>query len=67
MHFIKMFVREVQFWSRLRHRHVLPFWGCWELDQYRLFMISPWALNGNSMQYVKAHPEVDRRRIVSEF
>ncbi|KAF8579024.1 kinase-like protein [Ramaria rubella] len=59
-----MFCREVQFWSKLRHLNVLPFWGCWELDEYRLFMISPWASNGNSLQYVQRYPGADRRRIL---
>ncbi|KIJ46358.1 hypothetical protein M422DRAFT_165301 [Sphaerobolus stellatus SS14] len=59
-----MFCREVEFWSRFRHPNILPFWGCWELDEYRLFMIAPWAQNGNSMQYVKMHPMANRRRIL---
>jgi len=62
----KMFRREVQFWSQLRHPNVLPFWGCYELDEYRLFMISPWAVNGNSLRYVQKNPNADRRRILKQ-
>jgi serine/threonine protein kinase len=62
-----MFRREVDFWSQLRHPNVLSFWGCYELDEYRLFMVSPWAANGNSLQYVQKNPGVDRRRIVRDF
>ncbi|KAF8512153.1 kinase-like domain-containing protein, partial [Hysterangium stoloniferum] len=60
------FCREVGFWSQLRHPNVLPFWGCWELDEYRLFMISPWAAHGNSLEYVRNNPTVDRRPILQQ-
>lgn len=66
-HAVKLFCREVGFWNELRHPNVLPFWGCWELDEYRLFMISPWAENGNSLSYVKNNPTADRSKIVMSF
>ncbi|GJJ12003.1 hypothetical protein Clacol_006241 [Clathrus columnatus] len=57
---------DMRFWNKLRHPNVLPFWGCWELDEYRLFMISPWARNGNSLDYVKKNPTVDRCQILRQ-
>ena len=65
--FFKTFRREVDIWRSLQHRHVLPFLGTFELDESRLFMVSPWADGGNSLQYLRQHPDADRGRLVRIF
>jgi len=42
---------------------VLPFFGTCELDEIRLFMVSPWAAGGNSLEYLRRNPSSDRGRL----
>jgi Protein tyrosine and serine/threonine kinase len=60
----RAFRREVELWVRVRHPFVLPFYGVTE-QHNRLFMISPWAEHGNSLQYLQAYPTANRRKLVS--
>ena len=60
----RAFRREVELWVRVRHPFVLPFYGVAE-QHGRLFMISPWAGHGNSLQYLQAYHNANRRKLVS--
>ena len=62
----RAFYREVEHWVRVRHPFVLPFYGISEMDG-QLYMISPWAEYGNAIQYLQAHPNANRRKLVSAF
>ncbi|KIJ38918.1 hypothetical protein M422DRAFT_231000 [Sphaerobolus stellatus SS14] len=59
----RAFYREVEHWVRVRHPYVLPFYGISEVEG-RLFMISPWAEHGNALQYLQAHPNANRRKLL---
>lgn len=51
-------------WSALRHPNVLPLLGATMVGtQY--VMVSEWMTNGNINEFVKAHPDTDRLRLVS--
>ncbi|KAF8583086.1 hypothetical protein K439DRAFT_1390922 [Ramaria rubella] len=60
----KMFRKEVSLWCRLQHPYVLPFYGTCEMDESRLFMVSPWAAGGNSLQFLRQNPATDRCRLL---
>ncbi|KAF8527090.1 kinase-like domain-containing protein [Gautieria morchelliformis] len=59
----RAFRREVELWVRVRHQFVLPFYGVTE-QHNRLFMISPWAQHGNSLQYLQAYPTANCRKLL---
>ncbi|KDQ07611.1 hypothetical protein BOTBODRAFT_598442 [Botryobasidium botryosum FD-172 SS1] len=61
--------REMNVWKRLRHPNILPFIGFIILASpvTTLFMISPWMENGNLGVYIKANPDADRLRLLTEI
>ena len=50
-------------WRFLRHPNILPFVGA-SMSENRFVMVSGWMKNGTINQFVKAHPETNRRRLV---
>ncbi|KDQ16379.1 hypothetical protein BOTBODRAFT_92589, partial [Botryobasidium botryosum FD-172 SS1] len=62
---IKRLAREVKVWSRLKHHHVLPFLGVCTVGSVP-YLISPWMENGHVLEYLKNHPNVDRRRLLAQ-
>ena len=50
-------------WSFLRHPNILPLIGV-SMSENRFAMVSEWMPNGNINKFVKAHPEVNRFRLV---
>ena len=50
-------------WRFLRHTNVLPLLGV-SMSGDRFAMISEWMPNGNINQFIKAHPKVNRFRLV---
>ena len=50
-------------WRFLRHPNVLPLMGALMSGNW-FAMVSEWMPNGNINQFVKAHPEVNRLRLV---
>ncbi|KAJ7808380.1 kinase-like domain-containing protein [Mycena olivaceomarginata] len=57
--------REVDVWSRLRHKNLLPFIGvCEDLAPLPL-LISPFYKFGHIGTYVKKHPDPDRQELAN--
>jgi len=50
-------------WKYLRHPNVLPLMGV-TMSENRFAMASDWMTNGNIREFVKAHPDADRLRLV---
>ena len=50
-------------WRYLRHPNVLPLIGAL-MSENRFAMVSEWMPYGNINQFVKAHPDVDRPKLV---
>ncbi|KAK7014133.1 Rho guanine nucleotide exchange factor [Paramarasmius palmivorus] len=65
---LKNFVREAIVWRQLDHPNLLPFLGLFFLTESKqqLCLISPWAENGNLIQFLERTPrtEVDHRHLV---
>ena len=52
-------------WKTLRHPNVLPLLGvAMTEDPCRLVMVSKWMEVGNINTFVKAHPDVNRLKLV---
>ncbi|KAG8917197.1 hypothetical protein FRC01_002614 [Tulasnella sp. 417] len=54
--------RELQIWMRFDHPNVAPLLG-FTFNQ-EIAIISPWFGNGNVSEYLRAHPEVNRLKLV---
>ncbi|KAJ3545922.1 hypothetical protein NMY22_g2256 [Coprinellus aureogranulatus] len=54
------FRREVELWSRLKHDHILQFYGIVTNIGKHIHMVSPWQENGNILKYVESHPYINR-------
>lgn len=54
--------KELRVWMRLRHRNVAPLLG-FTFDE-EIAIISPWFGHGNVSDYLAAHPEADRMKLV---
>ena len=50
-------------WKTLRHPNVLPLMGVM-MSETQFAMVSDWMGNGNINDYVKAHPEANRLKLV---
>ena len=50
-------------WKALHHPNVLSLVGV-TMTEIRFAIISEWMVNGNINEFVKAHPDVDRLRLV---
>jgi hypothetical protein len=51
-------------WKTLRHPNVLPLIGVTK-SETQFAMISDWMVNGNIIEFVKAHPDANRLDLVS--
>jgi serine/threonine protein kinase len=58
-----MFCREAVTWKALRHPNVLPLVGA-TMTGNRFMMVSEWMANGSINEYVKAHMDADRLKLV---
>ncbi|KAF7337062.1 TKL/TKL-ccin protein kinase [Mycena venus] len=56
--------REVDVWSRLRHKNILPFIGVCDDLGPTPGLISPFYKFGHVGTYLRTHPEVDRKELV---
>lgn len=59
-------LREVVPWYDLDHPNIASFIG-YDFDATSARMVSDWQPNGNALQYVRKHPEVDRLSLVSRL
>ncbi|KAG9037383.1 hypothetical protein FRB95_005672 [Tulasnella sp. JGI-2019a] len=58
--------REVLPWARLPSQaHIMPFLG-YSFDGVGASLISPWYGNGNVVNYLKLHPDIDRKPLIVE-
>jgi serine/threonine protein kinase len=58
-----MFCKQVLVWKALSHPNVLPLLGV-TMAEDLFTMVSEWMTNGNINEYVKAHLDADRLRLV---
>ncbi|KIJ59424.1 hypothetical protein HYDPIDRAFT_118519 [Hydnomerulius pinastri MD-312] len=57
--------REVEIWSKLRHDHIVPFYGA-SIVSSPPFIVSRYMANGNLLQYLYDRPQCDRTKLVYE-
>lgn len=57
-------IKEAEMWRALLHENVLEFVGVL-LDGYDVYLISEFAVNGTATQYLRSHPDADRKEFVS--
>ena len=50
-------------WKALQHQNVLPLIGVM-MSETQFIMISDWMMNGNIIDFVKAHPDANRLELV---
>ena len=50
-------------WKSLRHPNVLPLIGV-TMTEIHFSMVSEWMVNGNIKEFMKAHPDEDRLKLV---
>ena len=50
-------------WKTLQHPNVLPLIGV-IMTGAQFAMVSEWMVNGNICEFVKAHPDIDKLRLV---
>ena len=63
---VQRFCKEVIAWKALDHPNVVPLLGIpKDRSQLKFAMVSEWMINGNINQFVKAHRDVDRFKLVS--
>jgi hypothetical protein len=60
---VETFCREVITWKTLRHPNILPLIGA-KLSKNEFTMISEWMINGNINDFIQAHPNVNRVKLV---
>ncbi|KAF8597275.1 kinase-like protein [Ceratobasidium sp. AG-I] len=61
----KRTARELHTWSKLRHRNILEVLGLAVFGE-KLAMVSPWMENGNIMQHLDNHPDLNRYAVVAQ-
>ena len=62
--FVQGFCKEVMTWKMLSHPNVLPLLGA-KMEYQQFVMVSEWMENGNINEFIKAHEDVDRFKLVS--
>ncbi|KAG6867197.1 hypothetical protein C0993_005852 [Termitomyces sp. T159_Od127] len=58
-HMAKVYAKEAIAWAQLLHPNILPFFGLARIES-QLAFVSPWALNGNLVNYLVHNPHVNR-------
>ncbi|KAK1215717.1 hypothetical protein PQX77_021660 [Marasmius sp. AFHP31] len=58
---VKAFTREAMVWRNLNHPNILPFTGMYWFNGYQelVCLVCPQMENGNLLQFLKDHPELD--------
>ena len=65
---MQKFYKEVIGWKSIRHPNLVPFLGVLkDRTQFRFAMVSEWMPNGNINEFVKAHRDVNRFKLVRSF
>ncbi len=63
----KRLKREMKIWADLKHPNVVPFLGwmfCLDGGAIEASLVSAWCEGGDVEQYLKMHPDADRRYMV---
>ncbi|KAG6883415.1 hypothetical protein C0993_006293 [Termitomyces sp. T159_Od127] len=58
-HMAKVYAKEAIAWAQLSHPNILPFFGLARIGS-QLAFVSPWAVNGNIVDYLVNNPHVNR-------
>ncbi|KAF9221806.1 kinase-like protein [Gyrodon lividus] len=58
--------QEIEIWSKLRHDHVVPFYGASTLSSPP-YIVSRYMKNGNLVQYLSRRPNADRIKLLHEI
>ncbi|KZS99320.1 kinase-like protein [Sistotremastrum niveocremeum HHB9708] len=61
----KRFEREIVVWSKLDHPNILPLFGIVTNMGPHIHLVSPWQDNGNALDFVKSHPDVNRLALLA--
>ncbi|KAG9044855.1 hypothetical protein FS837_007412 [Tulasnella sp. UAMH 9824] len=62
---VRRFEREATTWRRLRHPHILKFVGTFKREGH-IYFVSPFISNGTLVDYIVAHPDINRIRLLCE-
>ncbi|QRW12775.1 Tyrosine kinase catalytic domain protein [Ceratobasidium sp. AG-Ba] len=62
----KKLIREVRLWSELKHPNILELYGLYDTGGTSIYMVSKWMSNGTAPEYLKKHPDANRKNIVSD-
>lgn len=54
----------MRIWSMLSHPNILEFIGTCQFNA-NIYMVSPWAENGDVGTYLRQHGDIDRLRVVT--
>ncbi|OCH91140.1 kinase-like protein, partial [Obba rivulosa] len=57
--------REAEIWYRLRHDHIVPFYGA-SMSSQPPFMVSRYMRNGHLLKYLYSHNDANRVRLLYE-
>jgi len=60
---VQTFCKEVVTWKSLQHPNVLPLLGV-TMGKRLFAMVSEWMVNGNIVEFVNAHREANRFKLV---
>lgn len=63
-HYLQRFWKEVITWKAIQHPNVLPLLGV-AMAGEQFAMVSEWMANGNVKEYVGAHQDANRYKLVS--
>ncbi|KAF9781366.1 kinase-like domain-containing protein [Thelephora terrestris] len=61
----KRLFQEIVVWRRLSHPNVLPVLGI-SPELFPLCIVSEWMIDGNILDFISAHPELNRLRLLAE-
>ncbi|KZV91834.1 kinase-like protein [Exidia glandulosa HHB12029] len=53
------FQRQVEIIHKVKHQHIVPFYGVSYVDKAITALVTPWMKNGNILAYLSEHPRAD--------
>ncbi|KAG8904779.1 hypothetical protein FRB99_001211 [Tulasnella sp. 403] len=63
---LKLLLKEIEVWNKLRHDHVLPFYGA-SITAVPPFIVSRFMANGNIVTYLRKNPNANRVKFAHEI
>ncbi|KDQ18548.1 hypothetical protein BOTBODRAFT_171371 [Botryobasidium botryosum FD-172 SS1] len=58
--------RQLEIWSGLNNRYILPLYGTCSDDGPTPYLVSPWCENGDAVRYLEKNPSADRIKLCLE-